>query len=454
MKFCNIAAAVLSFLAFGLAQILAAPSAPEFNVDIVQKDTLADFTTIIKRYNAEQDLAKRELMQRDLIDTVESLFENFNFSSLFSFGGSLLSDFNLTSILGDIDFESVAGVANSLLDNSFAEGLLEDVLGFVKNTGLVATGIDYVLANNYTRHIAGELLEDVLNVAGSLNTTDLWVALDKSNIAYHLIIDLLEDPSLFPFILGVGSDVIHSDAFSWNNILDAASLLVSKRDMAVVEMMAKRQDVHAFLNSFNKQDVTEFLEKITSRDEFNTFLEGIATSAGYAKRSSGYDHASFARRSDNVDSLDDLADMIKRSSIEKRDNIEDLLVTILVAVDNSGIINSTIHSLLTSTSFRSTVSSLLVSALSDISGLISSLSSLNFSGLSSVFTQIWESGLIQNTFSKILGDTGLRSSLIDLVGSIFSNFNLSSILNSVAKRELDPLVFTNLEMRKRAFGLE
>ena len=144
------------------------------------------------------DIAGRDLeglyriQERDLVDVVESLVSNIN----------------VTGILDSIDFESIAGWVDTILNNNNNVQYLDDLLNFVADTDLVPFLISWIISNNSTRAIAGEVTIDLLGIAGKFDLTPVFVALKDSGLAYTLIADLIENPHTFPFVKQVVIDLL------------------------------------------------------------------------------------------------------------------------------------------------------------------------------------------------------------------------------------------------------
>ncbi|KAK6894028.1 putative GPI-anchored protein 17 [Candida tropicalis] len=132
------------------------------------------------------------MKEKDLLDVVEGLVSNIN----------------VTSILDSIDFESIAGWVDRILNTNDNVQYLDDLLNFVADTDLVPFLISWIISNNSTRTIAGEVAIDLLGVAGKFDLTPVFVALKDSGLAYTLIADLIKNPHTFPFVKQVVIDLL------------------------------------------------------------------------------------------------------------------------------------------------------------------------------------------------------------------------------------------------------
>ncbi|KAK6871936.1 putative GPI-anchored protein 17 [Candida tropicalis] len=142
---------------------------------------------------AGRDLDKLyQFQERDLLDVVEGLVSNIN----------------VTSILDSIDFESIAGWVDRILNTNDNVQYLDDLLNFVADTDIVPFLISWIISNNSTRTIAGEVAIDLLGVAGKFDLTPVFVALKDSGLAYTLIADLIKNPHTFPFVKQVVIDLL------------------------------------------------------------------------------------------------------------------------------------------------------------------------------------------------------------------------------------------------------
>ena len=97
-------------------------------------------------------------------------------------------------------------------------------------------------------------------------------------------------------------------------------------------------------------------------------------------------------------------------AIELDKRADSLITTLINALANSGIISDIWNALTKDTALRSTLSSLIKSALQTavVQG-------------PALIESLWNSGLIQKLFNKLLNDTALRSSLLNIAKALFSS---------------------------------
>lgn len=105
-----------------------------------------------------------ELQERDLFSIVEGLFSSINY----------------TSILDSIDYESIAGWTNNLLVENNNIEYLDNILNFLGDTDLVPFAVSYLLSNNETRNIVGEVVIEALPLIKDIDPTPIFVALKNS----------------------------------------------------------------------------------------------------------------------------------------------------------------------------------------------------------------------------------------------------------------------------------
>ncbi|KAI5951798.1 hypothetical protein KGF54_004873 [Candida jiufengensis] len=153
------------------------PNSEKFGLQLKEREELNDL------YHYQEE--------RDLLSTAESL----------------LSSINLTSILGSIDFEQIAGWANNLLTEDDNVKYLDYILEFVGTTNLVPVAISFILSNNETRGLAGDAVVGLIG-SGQFDLTPVFEALKDSGLAYTLIADLIENPNTLPFVIQVIKDTL------------------------------------------------------------------------------------------------------------------------------------------------------------------------------------------------------------------------------------------------------
>ena len=148
-----------------------------------------------------------ELQERDLFSVVEGLFSSINY----------------TSILDSIDFESIAGWTNNLLVENNNIEYLDDILNFLGDTDLVPFAISYLLSNNETRGIIGEVVIDALPLIKDIDPTPIFVALKNSGLAYVLVADLIKNPNTIPFVKQVVVDLLDEGSFGLGDLFGGSS---------------------------------------------------------------------------------------------------------------------------------------------------------------------------------------------------------------------------------------
>lgn len=172
-------------------------------------------------------------------------------SSAISLGGEIVPE-----LLGLINFESIAGFADELLAGDNVK-FLDDVLIAVKDTGLVPEVALFLVTHNSTYPIVQSVLTETLKVAENVNTTDLWVALDKSGLAYLVVAGALEDPATFPAVLNIVKKFISSGALNLDAILLGAESLLSNlkreyvapNDFQALRALKKRDNIESLLET-------------------------------------------------------------------------------------------------------------------------------------------------------------------------------------------------------------
>lgn len=246
--------------------------------------------------------------------------------------------------ISNLSLESVAGTINKLLvDDGFVE-ILDNVLEDVANTHIVPRVLLYLISNNYTKEFTGWVLKESLKILNSSNSTAIFVALDRSGLAYSLVASTIEDPDAFPAVLSIAKKVIKSGLRNIDDIFSSG-------------------------NTTQKRD--------------NIFPhEGIY----------------------------DLAD------VSKRDNVDDLLTTIFGSVAKSGIINDTVHELITSEVFQDELVTIIDGSIDNFN-LKSTIEGL--SAYKPLLTSLLDSGLLKNTLEEALLDSNLRSALGDDLKDLF-----------------------------------
>ena len=92
---------------------------------------------------------------------------------MFSIVEGLFSSINYTSILDSIDYESIAGWTNNLLVENNNIEYLDNILNFLGDTDLVPFAVSYLLSNNETRNIVGEVVIEALPLIKDIDPTPI-----------------------------------------------------------------------------------------------------------------------------------------------------------------------------------------------------------------------------------------------------------------------------------------
>ncbi|CAK7897038.1 hypothetical protein CAAN1_04S04346 [[Candida] anglica] len=274
----------------------------------------------------------------------------------------------LASILGDIDFESVAGYADNILSEN--SQYLDDALVWLKDTGLLPKATLYLLESNFSSPLVSSIVSGALNEVSALNTTSFFVALDQSGLFYQIISSFIIDPDLLPAGLSIVKKLIAEGGISFSEIIAAAGRLVKKDEFSVEQFE---------------------LPELARRTFEDALLEDLET-------------------------RDDSDHIFWELDIQKRDNIENLLTTVFTSVEKSDILNSTIHTLLIDPQFQDAAVTLLSGTFKKFATGSGYPSNLSFLG--PILAGIVESGLLQNTFERALADPALRAALIADLGAV------------------------------------
>lgn len=140
----------------------------------------------------------------------------------------LLDGFDVADIISNIDFERIAGWADDLLNTGDNIKILDNILVGLKNTKILPEAAVYIVTHNSTLNILKESLPTVLKVAGQVNSTSLFVALDRSGLAYSVVAGALSDDEFLPSVLEIAKKLIESGGISLSSLLDQAEQLVQR----------------------------------------------------------------------------------------------------------------------------------------------------------------------------------------------------------------------------------
>lgn len=480
MKFSTILASTLSLASVVKSQYIA-PASEKF---VVKLETREMGESLIQAYQMEQ---------RDLSDIVSGLFSNIN----------------LTAIYDDIDFDGIAEWVNKLLTENNNIQYLEDILNFLGRTNLVPILIGFVASNNYTRTIAYDAIVSVVN--SGIDPEPLFVALKDSGLLYTVIADLIENENTLPLVFRVLTETLSGINFGdlISQFLQGGSATVTLQTnsnggsntggQAVPTLVlsnpvggssgsggapARNTQASSYqsvnVNSINQLisqaagqnsngdgQVTNAATSVTrSTNQGQNQGQGQATSYNFAtitgpafqsvptsqigQGPTSVNYASLtavasalggnggsAKKRDAVDEVLHLAaqkrseadEALLASELAKRNGVEDLLTTIFTAIADSNLINETINYLLTDSQFEGSV----VLIIRDV---LASLTPATFSGMGSLnplITAIQNSGLIPDLIQRALNDNDLKAALLRDVRQVVSQ--LASYLG-ITKREV------------------
>jgi len=275
-------------------------------------------------------------------------------------------------VLSHINFEGVAGFANKLLTENDNVRYLDNVLTGLKDLNLIPAAATFIITNNFTRHIAAGVIEVSLPVLLKANTTSLFVALDQSGLVYSIVAGAVEDPKFFPSIITIVKKFLASGAINFSQILSAGARLIGLKREA---------------QGFSNEEVFENFKR------------------KYEPETSVYD-----------------------MTLDKRDNVEDLLITVFSSVERSGLLPETVSALVEDPSFQDAIVILLKGYFENIG---SKISSTNLSALRPLLTSLLESGLLTHTIERALKDKELLNALLADVGGLLK-------IGSIKKADLMP----------------
>lgn len=321
--------------------------------------------------------------------------------------GSLTGIFG--SLLGSIDFESIAGYIEELLTSGNNIQYLDNILIWLKDSNLLPEAVDLLLALNFSSPIIGEVVSGALSYVGTLNTTTFFIALDQSGLAYSVIADAIEDSATIPGVYAIISDVIASGGISISEILSAVGRLVKRDQMGGIN-----------------EDGSINLEYITVRELAQIQYQDAQQRQQEAVSKRDLEYSSFFH-----DASDEELYIL---GFDKRDNIEDLLTTIMGSIERSGLINATLHTLLSDPAFQTSAASLISGALQSFASGTGNPTSLSFLG--PVISGLVQSGLLGNTFQRAINDPVLRAAIINDIGGLLSS-GTATLSNFYSGKEID-----------------
>lgn len=202
--------------------------------------------------------------------------------SLPSFVSELLDGFDVADIISNIDFDRIAGWADDLLTSGDNIKILDNILIGLKDTHILPEAAVYIVTHNFTLNVLKESLPTVLSVSGNINTTSLFVALDRSGLAYSVVAGVLQDDELLPSLLSIAKKLIKSGDIDLQSLLDQAGELISRQDFDEdllntnpidLEQLQKRDNVEDLLTTvFGSIErsglVTDTVHELLTDNEF------------------------------------------------------------------------------------------------------------------------------------------------------------------------------------------
>lgn len=209
--------------------------------------------------------SEADLVERDL-----------NIPSLVS---ELLDGFDVADIVSNIDFEKIAGWADNLLNENDNVQYLDKILVGLKNTKLLPDAAVYIVTHNSTLEVLEKALPTVLKVAGQVNTTSLFVALDRSGLAYSVVAGALTDDTFLPAVLEVAQKLIKSGDINYQSLLEQAGEFVSDKlskrfePIEPMQELTRRDNIEDLLTTvFGSIErsglVMDTLDTLLTNDEF------------------------------------------------------------------------------------------------------------------------------------------------------------------------------------------
>lgn len=264
------------------------------------------------------------------------------------------------------DLESIAGSLNQMLTKNNRTRYLDYALDLVEATNIVPWSAMFIISHNTTLKIAELIVKFSLPLLLRANFTMVFNALDDSGLFYSIIAGTLEDSRFFPSLKQVVSKLLLGGILKREDILEAAG-----------------------------KDSTQ----LYARD----LLPPV----------SSHELQLQAR---------ELSELTDYYSPVKRDNIEDLMTTIFGSVARSGIVPSTINSLLANSKFQDFAVTLIKASFSKIGSLVTHL---NLSAVTPIISALFDSGLLVHTLERALTDTKLHQALINDLGSLIKRGDLT-----------------------------
>ncbi|CAH6721431.1 predicted GPI-anchored protein 17 [[Candida] jaroonii] len=242
------------------------------------------FTTFVTSCLTFVSLVNCQIVSPSFTESEADLVErDLNIPSLVS---DLLDGFDVADIISNIDFEKIAGWADNLLNENDNVQYLDKILVGLKNTKLLPDAAVYIVTHNSTLELLEKALPTVLKVAGQVNTTSLFVALDRSGLAYSVVAGALTDDTFLPAVLEVAQKLIKSGDIDYQSLLQQAGEFVSdklgKRELALLEYQTEVEPMQELTKRDNIEDllttvfgsiersglVMDTLDTLLTNDEF------------------------------------------------------------------------------------------------------------------------------------------------------------------------------------------
>jgi len=490
MKFSTILASTLSLATFVTAQ----PIAPVSEQLTVKLETREMGESIIEAYQLEQ---------RDISDIISSLYSSINF----------------TAIIDDIDFDGIAEWINGLLTENNNIQYLENLLNFVGRTNLVPVLIGFIVSNNATRLIAYQAVVSAVN--SGIDPEPLFVALKDSGLLYTIIADLVENENTLPLVFRVITQTLSGIDFGElisqflaggsatvtlqtnsnggsNTGAQAVPTLVISNPLggsgdsgsatpANTQATGGNTQASSYssvdVNSINQlisdaaaentnsgnaggnTNIATSLTRTTSQGQNQGQNQGqgqatsydLATLTGPAFQSvptsqigqgpTSVNYASLTAVASALggsakkrDALDEVLEIVAQkraeeydeavieSEMAKRDGVQDLLTTIFTAIAESNLINETINYLLTDSQFEGSVVLIIRDVLASLTP-----ATFEFNTDNPLIAASQNAGLIRDLISRALNDDDLKAYLLRDVRLVISH--ISSSLG-ISKREV------------------
>lgn len=309
-------------------------------------------------------IVKCQAIEPSYIEYEADLVErDLNIPSLVS---DLLDGFDVADVVSNIDFDRIAGWADDLLNSGDNIDILDNILIRLRDTKLLPNTAVYIVTHNETWPYLERGLPVILSVAGNINTTSLFTALDRSGLAYSVVAGAITDRDFLPSVLEIVRKTIRAGGINLTSLLQQAGELVQ-------------------------------------RDEIYSGFE---------------------------ESIEPPFELI-----EKRDNVEDLLTTVMGSIARSGLVNDTVHTLLTNDDFQDAAVVLIQGALQNIGSVISGT---DFSALQPFIQSLWNSNLLQHTIERALNDADLRRALTSDVASLLREGSIRE--TDIVSKEDKPII--------------